>query len=192
MFNFKYLPYGNKPLKTALLILISGLLVTACGDRSNDLAKTTSNSELTVPCVNTSGALSIFAPVLDAEIKSGWHFAGQSFPGQKKNVPMGRFDNQIIMELPVPAGKTAVKINLPVSGTVANAAIILDTVWYSGDKEVGRAAPNIGLGSNLSSVITTSQQVPSGADRLTLIARPWREIDGIITLAAGELFWCAK
>jgi hypothetical protein len=105
---------------------------------------------------------------------------------------MGRFDDQIVVELAVPAETSAAQIRLPVSGTVPTAAIILDTIWYSGSKEVGRGAPSFELNKTPGNNLTTTQPVAPGADRLMLIARPWRESDGILTVAQGDLTWCKK
>lgn len=173
-------------------VTFGGLLVAACGERSGEVPKATSKSTSAVLCANPSAALSLPATRLDPNTKRGWYVSGPSFPEQKGNLAMGRFDNQLIVDLPLPVGATAVQLKMPVSGTVATATLILDTVWYSGAKEVARAAPSIELGSTLSNVISTAQAVPSGADRLTLIVRPWRDIDGIVTAGEGELVWCTK
>jgi hypothetical protein len=59
-------------------------------------------------------------------------------------------------------------------------------------KEVGRGSPNIELGKTPGNVLNTTQPLAQGADRLMLIARPWRQSDGILTVGEGELAWCKK
>ena len=105
---------------------------------------------------------------------------------------MGRYDNQIVVELAVPAGVSAARVNLKVSATATPAAIILDSIWYSGLKEVGPGAPSIELGKIPGNSFVTTQAVAAGADRLMLIARPWHESDGLLTVGEGELAWCKK
>lgn len=192
MFKKSILFSMRKCTPFALAVISGGLLVAGCGERSVEAPKSVSTATSSSLCANPGAAIVLPAATLDPNTKRGWHVAGPSFPEQNKNVPMGRFDNQLIIDLSLPAGATAVQVKVPVSGTIATAALILDAVWYNGAKEVGRAAPNIELGSKLSNVITTTQAVPSGADRLTLIVRPWRDIDGIVTVGEGELVWCSK
>jgi len=188
MFKYSILFSARKCTRFVFAVIFGGLLVAACGERSEEAPKPASAGL----CTNPSAGLSLPATTLDPNTKRGWNFSGPSFPEQKKNVPMGRFDNHLVVDFSIPAGATAIQLKVQVSGTVATAALILDTVWYSGAKEVGRAAPSVELGSKLSNVISTTQAVPSGADRLMLIVRPWRDIDGIVTVGEGELAWCTK
>jgi hypothetical protein len=176
--------------KTSLLLasIFLGALVAGCGERPGEVAKT----ESTNLCANPGAATSLFASKYDPATKQGWYVNGPAFAEQKKDVPMGRFDNQIAVELPVLAGTSAARVKLQVSGTVPTAGIILDTIWYSGSNEVGRSSPSMELGKTLSNVIDTTQTAPAGADRLQLIARPWRDIDGILTVGGGEIVWCKK
>lgn len=174
----------NLLLSAALL----GVLVAGCSERPNEVAKPDNAGS----CANAGAPMKLFAAKYDQASKQGWYVNGPSFPEQKKDVPMGRFDNQIAVELPIDSGATAARIKLQVSGTVPTAGVILDTIWYAGAKEVGRSAPSIELGQTLSNTVNTTQPVPAGADRLQLIARPWRDIDGILTVGDGELAWCKK
>lgn len=171
-----------------LTVVFLGVLVAGCSERSNE--DPTSDGASTCPSPGTP--IKVFASKFDPATKQGWYVNGPGFPEQKKDVPMGRFDNQIVVELPVESGVTAARIRLQVSGTVPTAGIILDTIWHGGSKEVGRSAPSIELGKTLSNVVNTTQAVPPGADRLQLIARPWRDIDGILTVGEGEIVWCKK
>ena len=187
-------------MKTNFLVVsvFFGVLVAGCSERPSEVAKSentpseVATSENTGLCANPGAPISLSASKHDPATKQGWYVNGPGFAEQKKDVPMGRFDNQILVELPVESGVTVARIKLQVSGTVPTAAIILDTIWNGGSKEVGRSAPSIELGKTLSNVVNTTQAVPPGADQLVLIARPWRDIDGILTVGAGEIVWCKK
>lgn len=172
----------------ALSTVLLGLLLAGCSERPSEVV----TSEGASSCPNPGTPVSLFASGSDPATKQGWYVNGPGFPEQKKDLAMGRFDNQIVLEMAVPAGATAASIKLPVAATVPTAVIILDTIWYSGLKEVGRSSPSIELGKTPGNVVNTDQLAPPGADRLMLIARPWRETDGILTVAKGELAWCKK
>ena len=180
--------YSKIRAHLALSTVLLGLLLAGCSERPAEVA----TSEGASSCPNPGTATSLFSSAYDPATKQGWYVNGPGFPEQKKDLAMGRFDNQIVLEMAVPAGALAASIKLPVAATVATAAIILDTIWYSGLKEVGRSSPSIELGKTPGNVINTEQPAPPGADRLMLIARPWRDTDGILTVAKGELAWCKK
>ena len=165
-----------------------GLLLAGCGERPSEVASTDGADS----CPNPGASVNLFASKYDPATKQGWYVNGPGFSEQKKEVPMGRFDNQIGLELAVPGGASAARVKLQVFATVPAAAVILDTIWYSGSKEVGRGSPNIELGKTPGNALNTTQPVAPGADRLMLIARPWRESDGIVTVGQGELVWCKK
>lgn len=177
-------PTGN--VMAAVVFL--GLLLAGCGERPSEIATADSASS----CPNPGSPINLSASKFDPATKQGWYVNGPGFPEQKKDVPTGRYDNQIALELAVPAGASAARVKLQFSGTVPAAAVILDTIWYIGLKEVGRGSPNIELGKTPGNVLNTTQPVAPGADRLMLIARPWRQSDGILTVGAGELAWCKK
>ena len=105
---------------------------------------------------------------------------------------MGRFNNQLHFDLELPNGATDVQVKLQIYGTVATSQLILDTIWFSGPKEIAQHPSSIVLGGELVGVLRAMQVVPPGADRLTLSARPWREVDGVLTVGEGEVVWCAK
>lgn len=172
----------------ALTAAILGAALSGCGERSNDATK----AEGEFFCEKPTFPLKLSPTVFDPITKLGWGVNGPSFSEQKKDVPMGKFDNQIVLERPVEGGMTLLKIKLDISGTVPTGGIILDTVWYAGSIEVGRAAPSIEIGPALRNTLNTTQAVPTGADRVILVARPWRDIDGILTVGEGEIVWCKK
>lgn len=187
MFKHQFLFMMQKSTQRVLAIILGGVLVVGCEPSGEG-----SKSANAVWCAKPNVAIKLPATIFDSESKRGWYFAGPNFPEQKKNVPMGRFNNQLIVDLPLPVGATDVQVKVPVSVAAANASVILDTIWFSGSKEIGRSSPSIVLGSVLSGVIAATQVVPSGADRYTLIARPWRDIDGVLTVGEGEVVWCVK
>ncbi len=182
--NFHFVNSKHRLLLTTVIL---GFLVSGCSDRSSDVAKTEG-----ALCTKPISTFKLSPTIYDQVSKLGWSVNGPIFPERKNDIPMGRFDNQIVLERSVERGATSVKIKLDISGTVPTAGIILDNVWYAGANEVGRAAPSIQLGEVLRNTINTIQTVPVGADRLVVIARPWREIDGILTVGEGELVWCKK
>ena len=165
-----------------------GFLIAGCGERSGQITV----EDSTISCSNSSEPMKLLPITFDEASNKGWRFQGPSFPEQKKDVLMGRFDNMIVMEIPVESGLIGAKVKLQVSGTVPTAKIILDTIFFAGDKEVGRGAPNLDLGQTLSNTLSTTLSIPTGAQRLQLIARPWREVDGILTVGEGEIIWCKK
>lgn len=175
-------------VKVLLGAILLGLLLGGCNERPKELVA----SEDVNLCPNPGAPISLFAARYDPATRQGWYVNGPGFAGQKKELPMGRFDNQIVVELAVPAEASMARIKLQVSGTVPTAAVILDTIWYSGLKELGRSAPSIELGKAPGNVISTTQAVVPGADRLMLVARPWREVDGILMVGEGEFVWCKK
>lgn len=183
-----YVSLFEYSIKLTLVAALLGSLISGCGDRPNESAKT----ETTISCSNPDKPIILFASKYDPTTKQGWKVNGNSFSEQKKDVPMGRFDNQIVVDIPIQLGAAAARIKVPVSATIPNAAIILDTIWYSGAKEIGRSSPSIELGKALGNVIDTIQTVLPSADHLALSARPWREIDGILTVGVGEIAWCNK
>jgi hypothetical protein len=189
------LNYVKNAANVMVGVIFLGLLVAGCSDRPAEVAApavpAAPAAEASL-CANPDTPMKVFASKFDPATKQGWLVNGPDFAGQNKDVPMGRFDNQIVVELAVPAGVSAARVKLPVSATVPTAAVILDTIWYSGAKEVGRGSPNIELGKTPGNAVNTMQAVAAGADRLMLIARPYREIDGIVTVAEGELTWCKK
>ena len=133
--SYSFKARTNLLLSAALL----GVLVAGWSERPNEVAKPENASS----CANPGAPMKLFAAKYDQASKQGWYVNGPSFPEQKKDVPMGRFDNQIVVELPIESGATAARIKLQVSGTVPTAGIILDTIWHAGAKEVGRSAPSI-------------------------------------------------
>ena len=173
---------------TLAVSLLGLLLVAGCGERTSEVAALDGANS----CANPGTPTNVFASKFDPATKQGWYVNGPSFPEQNKDLPMGRFENQVVVELAVPAGAVAARISLPVSATMPTAVIILDTIWYSGLKEVGRSAPNIEFGKAPGNAINTTQPVAPGADRLMLIARPWRDIDGIVTVGESGFAWCKK
>jgi hypothetical protein len=177
----------NSKQRLLLIMVIFGFFVSGCSDRSSEPGKAEG-----ALCEKPISTYKLSPTIYDKISKSGLAVTDPIFPERKNDVPMGRFDNQIVLERSVESGANSVKIKLDISGTVPTAAIILDTVWYAGANEVGRAAPNILLGETLRNTINTIQTVPVGADRLVVIARPWRAIDGILTVGVGELVWCTK
>ena len=174
--------------KVVATVMFLGLLLAACSERNGEVDSVDGASS----CPSPGTPINLFASKFDPATKQGWYVNGPGFSGQKKDIPMGRFDNQIALELAVPAGASAARVKLQFSGTAPAAAVILDTIWYSGLKEVGRSSPNIELGKTPGNVMNTTQPVASGADRLMLIVRPWRESDGILTVGEGEMAWCKK
>ena len=176
-----------------LKAVILGFLVSGCSDRSSDVAKAdVAKAEGEVLCIKPTSPDKLSPTIYDQVSKLGWAVNGPTFPERKNDVPMGRWDNQIILSRSVESGTTSVKIKLDVSGTIPTTAILLDTLWFTGANEVGRAVPNIVLGEALRNTINTIQTVPVGADQLVLVVRPWREIDGILTVGEGEIVWCKK
>jgi hypothetical protein len=185
MFSNIYFIKSKQSLLLAAVIF--GFFVSGCSDRSSDVAKAEGES-----CIKPISTYKLSPTIYDQVTKLGWAINGPTFTERKNDVPMGMSDNQIILVRSVESGATSVKIKLDISGEIPTAAILLDTIWYAGIKEVGRAAPNIVLGEVLRNTINTIQTVPVGADQLVLIARPWREIDGILTVGEGEIIWCKK
>jgi hypothetical protein len=182
--NFHFFTSKHRLLVTTVIL---GLFVSSCSDHSSDVAKIEG-----ALCTKPISTDKLLPTIYDQVSKLGWAVNGPIFPERKNDIPMGRSDNQVNLVRSIESGATSVKIKLDISGTIPTAAIILDAVWYAGANEVGRAAPNIVLGENLRNTINTIQNVPVGADRLLLVARPWREIDGILTLGEGEIIWCKK
>lgn len=183
--QFNYLKNGTRTLGAVMFL---GLMLAGCSERASEVATASDASS----CPNPGTPINLFASKFDPVTKQGWYVNGPSFPEQKKDTLMGRYDNQIVVELAVPTGVSAARVNLKVSATATPAAIILDSIWYSGLKEVGRSSPSIELGKIPGNSFVTTQAVVPGSDRLMLIARPWRDSDGILTVGAGELAWCKK
>ena len=189
MVKFRYpLSSQSALLRSVLVAATCGLLVAGCSDSKKETSKAASGP----PCTNPSAPVKLPAAPFSQATRQGWNFSGPGFPEQKKDIPMGKSNNQLYSDQPVPDGATAARIKLAVSGTAAAATLILDTIWYTGKTEVGRASPSMVLGASLSGELTTTQAISAQANQVTLIVRPWREADGIVTLGEGELVWCNK
>jgi hypothetical protein len=181
-------------LGTALLLAV----LAGCGERAPEPQKKAAEPTPVAkaqPAAPASGCTVLSsnpmpAAVRSADVKDGWTFVGKPFDGQKPGVPMGRNDNQLAREFAVPGSSTRLKITLPVSSDADNGAVILDVIWSGAAGEVGRSAPSVAVGPDKTESIREEIAVPAGATQVVLVARPWRQQDGVLTLGAGELAWC--
>lgn len=169
-------------------VLIFTVLLIGCSEPRGEASKLENEPW----CANTKTRKSIKleANLFDPQKKTGWYFAGPVFRGKEQNTPMGRYNNQLIYRLVIPTGATSVHVKVPVSSNLRNAHLIIDVIWWSGTEEIARTSESIIAGKQWLGLISSLQDVPTGADRVTLIARPWRDVDGAIVLKEGEIVWC--
>jgi len=125
----------------------------------------------------------------------GWLFTGPdplrevATPNPK---PEGDYENQLWQDTVVPATANAARLLLPLTSNTSGATVIIDCVWYKHDKESAREALTALCDSTGGCFFSATICVPSGMERLRLIARPWRLQDGRITLSDGVLIWESK
>ena len=97
-----------------LTAAILAFALTGCSDRANNVVK----AEGEVLCEKPMSPLKLSPTFFDPITKLGWGVNGPNFSEQRKDVPMGRFDNQIVLERTVESDATSLKIKLDISGTV--------------------------------------------------------------------------
>ena len=131
------------------------------------------------------------APGADgAELEQGWEFIGPPLPGPPDSSPRGRSDDQVAVTLKPPQGATQISGEVRFLTDHDNASIIVDVIWHHGSVEVSRASPSTDINRvRKECSIPILMDRPSSADSLQLIVRPWRDVDGIVTVTGGNLSW---
>jgi hypothetical protein len=125
-----------------------------------------------------------------AGFQDGWLRSGPVVAPPDDVRPRGRFDNQVTLTLKPPEGATQISGEVHFIPDRDNASIIVDMIWYHGLTEVGRANPSTNVDSaGHESVIPLLMERPSGADSIQLCVRPWRDVDGVVTVAGGFVKW---
>jgi hypothetical protein len=171
-------------------MLLAGLLV-GCGN-SDEPASNSQPASISFNC-SPSNITKINLPaILSGENQTnGWSVIGKAIPEQKNNLVIGNFNNQIARQIGIETNSKLFKINLPVSGSVIGATIILDTIWLDSNlNEIFRSAPSIQIDNKLTATFDFVQEVPKNSSQLVIIARPWRDIDGIINVKDGNIDLC--
>lgn len=184
-----FLPRKHLLIKTFLTMIAFGLIgLSGCRDQRND----TNSSAALPPCENPRSAFKLMPFKYDSGTGLGWHVSGPSFSEQVEKSLMGKYDNQIVIEQPIQGDINFYTLNLDVSGSKLGSVMILDSIWYKGSIEISRSSSSVELKKNLQAKFSVQLTVPPTAERVMLIARPWRQEDGILTIGEGEIIACLK